>query len=67
MNTEIKVALITVAVAVLIVTFAPFAIIWALNTLFALGIAYTFWTWLATLVLSFTWFSNHKTVSPFKK
>jgi hypothetical protein len=32
---------------------APFAIIWALNTLFsALVIPYTFETWLATIVLS---------------
>lgn len=32
---------------------APFAIIWALNTLFsALAIPYTFETWLATIVLS---------------
>ena len=30
----------------------PLAIIWAVNTLFAFGIAYTFWTWLAVLVLT---------------
>jgi hypothetical protein len=30
----------------------PLAIIWALNTLFMLGIAYTFWTWLAVLILT---------------
>lgn len=30
----------------------PLVIIWAVNTLFALGIAYTFWTWLAVLVLT---------------
>ena len=29
----------------------PLAAIWALNTLFALGIAYTFWNWLAMVVL----------------
>ena len=29
----------------------PLAVIWALNTLFALGIAYTFWNWLAMVVL----------------
>ena len=29
----------------------PFAVIWALNTLFAMGIAYTFWNWLAMVVL----------------
>ncbi len=35
----------------LLVAFFPFAIIWALNTLFPLAIAYTFKTWLAVLVL----------------
>jgi hypothetical protein len=29
----------------------PLAVIWALNTLFALGIGYTFWNWLAMMVL----------------
>ncbi len=29
----------------------PLAAIWALNTLFAMGIAYTFWNWLAMVVL----------------
>lgn len=31
----------------------PIAGIWALNTLFAVGIAYTFETWAAMLVISF--------------
>jgi hypothetical protein len=30
----------------------PLVAIWALNTLFALGIAYTFWNWLAMVVLT---------------
>ena len=29
----------------------PLAVIWALNTLFAIPIAYTFWNWLAMVVL----------------
>ena len=40
--------------ALLIVTLvvcAPLLLIWSLNTLFAVGIDYTFWTWLAALVL----------------
>jgi hypothetical protein len=44
-----------VAVFVLIllaIIFFPFAVIWALNTLFGLSIGYTFWTWLAVVVLS---------------
>jgi len=34
-----------------IIVFVPIAVIWALNTLFLLGIAFTFKTWLATLLL----------------
>ena len=45
--TELLIVLIFFA----IIIFAPLLIIWALNTLFALGIAYTFWTWLAALIL----------------
>jgi hypothetical protein len=44
-----------VAVFVLIllaIIFFPFAVIWSLNTLFGLSIGYTFWTWLAVVVLS---------------
>lgn len=37
---------------VLILVFFPFAVIWALNTLFGLGIAYGFYEWLAVLVMS---------------
>jgi hypothetical protein len=29
----------------------PLFVIWAANTLFSLGLAYTFWNWLATIVL----------------
>ena len=32
----------------------PLATIWALNTLFGLGIAYTWKTWLAVIVINFT-------------
>ena len=41
---------------ILLVIFAPFAIIWSLNTLFvALAIPYSFWSWLAVIVLNLTW------------
>jgi hypothetical protein len=30
----------------------PLAAIWAVNTLFGFGIAYTFWNWLAVVVLT---------------
>jgi hypothetical protein len=39
-----------IALIAVIVLF-PLAVVWALNTLFALGIAYSFWTWLAVLIL----------------
>lgn len=55
MNTLNTSKLIAVLVfAILLLLFAPLAVIWALNTLFALAIPYTFWTWLAMLVLTGT-------------
>ena len=46
-------AVITLIFTVLAwVFFQPLAVIWALNTLFAMGIAYTFWNWLAMIVLT---------------
>lgn len=41
-----------VVLLIVIVLFGPLAVIWALNTLFQLGIDYTFWNWLAVIVLS---------------
>lgn len=43
-----------VSLIIAIVIFAPLVVIWALNTLFNLGIVYNFWTWLATAVLTGT-------------
>ncbi len=43
-------ALIVIVLVVLVVW--PLIIIWSLNALFGLGIAYTFWTWLAALALA---------------
>jgi hypothetical protein len=43
-------ALLLLVVAIL----WPLGVIWAMNTLFGLGIAYTFWNWLAATVLIFT-------------
>jgi len=51
-----------IIIAVLLIIFMPFAIIWAVNTLFGLGIAYTFWTWLATVVLTGTFGKANVTV-----
>ena len=33
-----------------VIAIGPVLVIWALNTLFALGIAFTIWTWLATAI-----------------
>jgi len=41
-----------VIATILLSIFWPWVIIWAVNTLFGLGIAYTFWNWLAALVLT---------------
>ena len=40
-----------IGLIILLIIFGPLATIWALNTVFGLYIAYTFWTWLGTLVL----------------
>lgn len=44
---------------VALVLFWPFAIIWAANTLFGLGIAYTFWTWLAAMIIMAAFGKTH--------
>lgn len=41
-----KIVLLALLIIVLIIA-GPLITIWSLNTLFGLGIAYTFWTWLA--------------------
>jgi hypothetical protein len=43
--------LIVILLVIALIVLFPLAVIWALNTLFALSIGYTFWTWLATVVL----------------
>lgn len=44
-------ALIILFIALVMFVLAPLAVLWALNTLFALGLAYTFVNWLAVFVL----------------
>lgn len=56
MNALIKIfggfGLIGIVIAmVILVVLWPLVIVWALNTLFGFTIAYTFWNWLAALVL----------------
>ena len=47
--------------AVILIIGIPFAIIWSLNTLFSLGIGYSFQTWLAAVILGSTWFGRNVT------
>jgi len=37
--------------ALMIFIAVPLVLIWSVNTLFTTGIEYTFWTWLAALIL----------------
>jgi len=48
----VKVLLMVILLVVLIIA-GPFLVIWAWNTLFGtlLSIPYTFWTWLAVLII----------------
>lgn len=41
-----------IVIALIVIVFAPFVVIWSINTLFTTGIEYSFWTWLATLVVT---------------
>ena len=42
--------------AILVIVFGPFAVLWSLNTLFpVLAIPYTFYSWLAVVVMNLTW------------
>lgn len=45
-----KIVLLILIVVALIVI-GPLLLIWALNTLFGLGIDYNFWTWCAAAIL----------------
>ncbi len=48
--------LVYLALIIAIVIFGPLAIIWSLNTLFpVVAIPYTFWNWLAVVILNATW------------
>lgn len=48
-----------ILVAIAFVVFWPFAIIWALNTVFVtLSIPYTFWTWLGVVILQMSTFGG---------
>jgi hypothetical protein len=52
MSDFIKVLLAVILIVVLVIA-GPFLVIWSWNTLFGtlLSIPYTFWTWLAVLII----------------
>jgi len=51
---------VTFVIAVLaLLLFWPFALIWAVNTLFGTAIAYTFWTWLAAFIMMAAFGKTH--------
>lgn len=52
MNTNV--AWMIIGALIVLIIFAPLAVIWSLNTLFGLGIAYTFTNWLAMVILTGT-------------
>ena len=51
-------AIFLIVLAIFLIIVGPLITIWSLNTLFGLGIAYTFWTWLATAWLSLVTFGS---------
>lgn len=40
-----------IVLVVLVAVLLPYAVIWAINTIFNTTIPFTFWTWLAMLIL----------------
>ncbi len=50
-----------VAFVLLLIVFGPFISIWSLNTLFGLGIAYSFKTWLAAIWIQMVTFGGVQT------
>ena len=47
-----------IALIIAILVFAPLVTIWSMNTLFNLGIGYTFKTWLATVWIQMVTFGG---------
>lgn len=56
-------AIVIVLIVLALVVLGPLAFIWCLNTLFSLGVAYTFWTWLAALGLLSLFGTRHSSKS----
>lgn len=56
-----------IAFILVLIVFGPFVSIWSLNTLFGLGIAYTFKTWLAAVWIQMVTFGGVQTAVKSKK
>jgi hypothetical protein len=55
-NKDILMIVSLLTLAILAIIFVPLATIWSLNTLFPiLSIPYTFYSWLAVIVMNLTW------------
>jgi hypothetical protein len=48
------IALVVILIVAAMIVAVPLVVIWAVNTLFSVGIAYTVYNWLAMLILLLT-------------
>lgn len=56
---DIMTIVFILTLAILVIVFGPFAVLWSLNTLFpVLAIPYTFYSWLAVVVMNLTWMAK---------
>jgi len=52
------ISFVVLVVILSVIALIPLVIVWSLNTLFSLGIPYSFWSWLAVVILNLTWLSK---------
>ena len=45
------ITLLIIFVAAILIVIGPILVIWAINTLFGMGIPFTIWTWLSVVIL----------------
>lgn len=63
MKKQIMMVFGVILISILLVIFAPFITILALNTLFTLGIPYSFGTWAAMIWVNLTILGGFKSIS----
>ena len=44
--------LLIILIAAILIVVGPILVIWAINTLFGMGVEFTIWTWLAVVILA---------------